>query len=345
MSKSAKLTDSFESTASSLANDTLFNRLKSCLIVQMKYKDAFRALRDALGGNQALSSFPSVSSFQVNSDNTSNLKDSLNTSLNKKSINSNLSQKANGEIRSHGILMSEEDIIFGHIDTFCNRIKCIIDQITSLAQFQLLLKASAGLSRPKKEDLEIKGFQETGLAVDFDDNAGDEDIKEEDDDEGIDLDADTSKNNSTKALNKSSNLGGPISEDEHDNSSNLVENSTENLSSDRPISPNKDLIKSVQKLNSIEENIDKDSKAFLEKTQFVSKEDIKLMSNLYFLNFYLKLLKYFIFNIIKGKYYGKSDQGPTISAIIEGYIKNMRKYVTSVNASQVLDVETKNSYL
>ena len=128
MSKSAKLTDSIESTASSLANDTLFNRLKSCLIVQMKYKEAFRTLRDALGGNQTLSSFPSVSSFQVNSDNTSNnLKDSINTSSNKKSTSS--SQKPNGEIRSHGILMSEEDIIFGHIDTFCNRIRCIIDQI------------------------------------------------------------------------------------------------------------------------------------------------------------------------------------------------------------------------
>lgn len=289
MSKSAKLTDSIESTASSLANDTLFNRLKSCLIVQMKYKEAFRTLRDALGGNQTLSSFPSVSSFQVNSDNTSNnLKDSINTSSNKKSTSS--SQKPNGEIRSHGILMSEEDIIFGHIDTFCNRIRCIIDQITSLAQFQLLLKASVGLSRPKKEDLEIKGFQETGFDVNFDDE-DEEDIREEDD-EGIDLESDNNKNDLTKVLKKSksnlqeskNNIGGPISEDEHENSSNILEKSNENLT-DRPLSPNKDLIKSVQKLNNIEQNIEKDSKAFLEKTQFVSKEDIKLMSNLLIINY------------------------------------------------------------
>lgn len=51
------------------------------------------------------------------------------------------------------------------------------------------------------------------------------------------------------------------------------------------------------------------------------------------------------FVLFKGKYYGKSDQGPTISTIIEGYIKNMRKYVMSVTASQVLDSETKNAYM
>lgn len=49
--------------------------------------------------------------------------------------------------------MSEENIIFGHLDTFCNRIKCVCDQIISLAQFQALYRVSFSLSRPKREDL------------------------------------------------------------------------------------------------------------------------------------------------------------------------------------------------
>lgn len=49
--------------------------------------------------------------------------------------------------------MSEENIIFGHLDTFCNRIKCVCDQIISLLQFQALYRESLSLSRPKREDI------------------------------------------------------------------------------------------------------------------------------------------------------------------------------------------------
>lgn len=52
-----------------------------------------------------------------------------------------------------GILMSEENVIFGHLDTFCVRIKCVCDQIVSLVQFQALYRASLSLSRPKREDI------------------------------------------------------------------------------------------------------------------------------------------------------------------------------------------------
>ena len=49
-------------------NDSYFGRLKICLLLQSKYKEAFRNLRDALGGNQALSGFPSISSSLPNSE-------------------------------------------------------------------------------------------------------------------------------------------------------------------------------------------------------------------------------------------------------------------------------------
>jgi len=61
--------------------------------------------------------------------------------------------------KHQGILMSEEDVIFGHMDQFCNRIRCVLEEIISLAQFQLLFKASPALARPKREDLRYKDFQ------------------------------------------------------------------------------------------------------------------------------------------------------------------------------------------
>jgi hypothetical protein len=129
--------------------DSFLNRLKICLMVQVKYKEAFRNLRDALGGTQALSSFPSISSVQ----NVEQQQSSTNIARKFANRRNTLLSADN---RSHGILMSEEDVIFEHIDVFSKRVNCLIEQIASLSQFQELLKNSAGLAKPKKEDFGLR---------------------------------------------------------------------------------------------------------------------------------------------------------------------------------------------
>lgn len=83
-----------------------------------------------------------------------------------------------------GILMSEENVIFAHLDTFCNRVKCVCDQITSLAQFQSLYRASSSLSRPKREELSSvrmnrKDLESAASSINDDDEAARDDDDEE----------------------------------------------------------------------------------------------------------------------------------------------------------------------
>jgi len=111
--------------------------------VQTKYKEAFRNLRDALGGNQALSSFPSVSSMQA-SDNSIAIKDANRKTHSTRRFNTD---------KGHGILMSDEDVIFNHLDMFCDRVKAVLGEMQTLAQLQALCKTTMGLSKPKKDDL------------------------------------------------------------------------------------------------------------------------------------------------------------------------------------------------
>lgn len=86
--------------------DSLFNRLRSCLLTQTKYKEAFRNLREALGGSQVLSSFPSMNSFHNNSDLNASQKDTNA----KKSLSRHATKIFMVDNRAHGILMSDEDI-------------------------------------------------------------------------------------------------------------------------------------------------------------------------------------------------------------------------------------------
>ena len=48
------------------------------------------------------------------------------------------------------------------------------------------------------------------------------------------------------------------------------------------------------------------------------------------------------FEFFEEKYYNKSE-GPTIQSVINMYILQITKVIKSVNASQILDVETKDS--
>jgi hypothetical protein len=182
-------------------NETFIGRLRICLFIQAKYKEIFRQLRDSLGGIQALSRYPSMSSVPTSDSLLS--KDVQNTiAINSKktvsianvphSHQSHTNKRNDMDMNKHqGILMSEEEIIFGHMDTFCERIRCVLEEIISLAQFQLLFKASPALARPKREDLRYKDFQ---AARQYRRNSQkslgngeihneDEDVDEEDDDE------------------------------------------------------------------------------------------------------------------------------------------------------------------
>ena len=318
-----------ENELNQLQPDNFLNRLRSCLIVQAKYKEAFRNLRDALGGSQALSSFPSVSSVQASEHSLSQ------TDLKKKhSISLRRIGAESSSSKSHGILMSEEEIIFAHMDTFCNRVKCVIDQIVSLAQFQLLFKTSSGLTRPKKEDLGIEDLEEEAeIQEDEADEEEDEteinseinrlkldDIETYAGNKAI-LDILVEENEENSILNQSLTPHKSIlkkNDTKADKTSNEFEEGANSDFEEHDL--NKKLIKSAEALFKMEQKTEAESKAILKKAQTLSKDDIKLMK----------------------KYYNKNE-GPTVQSVISSYISQITRIIKSVNASQLMDVETKEA--
>ena len=48
---------------------------------------------------------------------------------------------------------NDEESIFGHLDSFCSRIRQVIDAVYTLVQYGKLAKNAEGLPRPRKEDL------------------------------------------------------------------------------------------------------------------------------------------------------------------------------------------------
>lgn len=249
-------------------------------------------MRDSLGGNQALSGYPSVSSVQTAEQNPSSLRE--HSVISKKTSSNRKIGIESG--RGAGILMSEEDIIFGHLDMFCQRIRYLIDQMISLSQFQLLYKSSSNLSRPKREDLRLT--DERGVQYD---SESDEDFIEEfevkDKSEVILKDLDLADYSSKPSLAvlleeneeaklKKSSFKKTNEKIEFKSEANL---STSDLGSDeylqddtriesRSESPIKSFLKAAEKLFNTEKNIEADSKRILKKAQTLSKEDIKLMS-------------------------------------------------------------------
>lgn len=254
----------------------LFSRLKTCLLVQSKYKEYFKNLRDGLGGNQALSSFPSASS--VYNSEQSSLREKKSTILPVRRSN------------NAGILMSEEDTIFNHLDTFCSRIKAIMDEIVTLAQFRQLQKASTGLARPKRED-----FGQT-----LDEDAEDYDSKSENgdssDDEVEDISFDDmgkiSKKNSTNQDDDDNDQMDPLYEESEKDIDtkplveDVFEKSISHKTDSNPIDEVENKIKigeTAQKLFATEKNVDTDIKKIMKKAQTLSKEDVKIMSNYKFI--------------------------------------------------------------
>lgn len=194
--------------------------------------------------------------------------------------------------RTAGILMSEEDVIFSHLDIFCQRIRYLIDQMISLSQFQHLFKSSSNLSRPKKEDL--KRTDERGIQYD---SESDEDFFEEfevkEKSEVILKDLDLEENSSKPSLavlpeenEEKKNFRNPLKKNDKkidiksdDNSSTSDLGLDEYLQEDtRSQSPTKSLLNNAEKLFNTEKNVEAESKKILKKAQTLSKDDIKLMS-------------------------------------------------------------------
>lgn len=87
--------------------DTFFGRLKACLLLQTKYKEVFRNLRDALGGSHALASFPSMSSSSE-----------LNTSLKEAQVSTRkpVTHRRNESMKPNGDTYSEATILLQYSD-------------------------------------------------------------------------------------------------------------------------------------------------------------------------------------------------------------------------------------
>lgn len=330
--------------------DTFYQRLKNCLMVQIKYKEAFRNLRDALGGSQALQSFP-----QINASVSSMQTTDASSALRKR--RSTVFASATPSLQNdkpHGILMSEEQVIFENIDKFCDRINVVIDQIKSLKQFHDLLKASKDLKRPKKEEVGVDDEEETSMAKNQlhsqhgNGKQKQPEVLEEEEEVVVDQSRETTTNelfSASKAIletlveeNEESSPP-PVdlkknyfiqrTETSSDSLKKVKEEETEgnvtmqsvyemhNQKLDRQVgNSNRKLLESAEKLFGTEKRTEADTKYLLKKAQHISSDDVKLMK----------------------KYYGKSE-GPAISSIIESYLIHMKKLVKSVNAAQVLDVD------
>jgi hypothetical protein len=346
------------------AVETFYSRLKTCLYVQQKYKDAFRNLRDSLGGSLSLSSFPSVSSLITPDQQSSN--------------NSQRDSRKRRVDGYHGILMSEEEVIFNHLDEFCKRLKLIIDEIQTLAQFDYLYKTSTGLSRPKKDDLGYDLYEDEELELNVADvrDTNDQDLIEEHitREMGVVIEKLTPESTeNSMAPPQQRKMDTLVEESEEFSSSSVQVIAHEQL---RTKEANDEEVKALrrkqksaeirkrqeaelkqqlqrtekfqnpeaERLFKEEQRIEADTKIIIDKAQSLSKEDIKLMS-LSHSTRRLSLKIFATFSFFPGKYYNKTNDGPTIMNVIEGFLDEMRNNVKSVSAKQMIDVETKSSFM
>jgi hypothetical protein len=233
--------------------DTFINRLKSCLVVHAKYKEAFRALRDSLGGNQALNGFQvgSSSGFDEMRANPNAIKDNslLNKSLPKQQLMTLNARRNSGDVSNAsrgagaaGILMSDETAIFSHIDSFCARVRNVLEQIVGLAQFQSLYKQASLLPRPKRDDYAygtiINGrfvASKNAAANDADDSDEDEDGEKEED--GDDDDEDEGRGADIASENKESEVVGTNASSSRFGKSRLTESKGTTAGSEKSSQP------------------------------------------------------------------------------------------------------------
>lgn len=334
--KTGKQVDIVESIMAN--SESFYQRLKTCLLVQTKYKEAFRNLRDNLGGVQALSSFPSISSVQENQS-SSRLNKTSSIQGNRRSF-----VGSSNENKSHGILMSEEDVIFENVDTFCNRINSIIEQIRSLSQFKNLFKVSSSLKRPKKEELMGDSIEDEEPISNSYKNKEKQTLDSLTNEEEpitrenslfsaskaiLDTLVEESETTTTPDKKDSYFLTQRKESKELQTSSDSKEIAakisskyeTHNKKLDESVAnSNRLLLESADKLFSTERKTENETKHLIKRTQTLSSDDVKLMK----------------------KYYGKSE-GPSISSIIESYLIHMKKIVKGLTSAQIMDYEPKEA--
>ncbi|CAK8694917.1 unnamed protein product [Clavelina lepadiformis] len=130
---------------------TLIGRLRACLAMQSFYKDIVKNLKDTLGSQTA----PAHSLNQsVNS---------LDAPMSRSKIPKRTKFAATASVVSgsdkeygtfsYGIALHDDETILGNLDSICGRIKQFLDVIGSLRQFTKLAKDTAGLPRPRSEDI------------------------------------------------------------------------------------------------------------------------------------------------------------------------------------------------
>ncbi len=56
----------------------------------------------------------------------------------------------------HGVPFTDEESIFGHLDSFCGRIRQVIEAVYTLVQYSKLATSTEGLPRPRVEDLMVE---------------------------------------------------------------------------------------------------------------------------------------------------------------------------------------------
>ncbi|KAL5009692.1 hypothetical protein ScPMuIL_011997 [Solemya velum] len=140
-----------------IQDDTLYGRLKACLTLQVFYRETLRSLRDSLGQSQNLSHYSSLSSVVAIAGGLSSRSKQGNVQSRLSSQNSVSPKKGMSTLLSdnvgHGVSIADEDAILSHMDTFCERIRQLMDVINTLALYNKMVQTAAGIPRPRKEDL------------------------------------------------------------------------------------------------------------------------------------------------------------------------------------------------
>ncbi|XP_071801693.1 uncharacterized protein [Asterias amurensis] len=134
-------------------DETLIGRLKACLHLNSVYRDTIRTLRDSLGGAHTLMQFPSISSLGAP---TSRVRAHSRGTLTLMGKASKTPSVVGDSEHGHGVPFTDEESIFGHMDSFCARIRQVIDAVYTLVQYSKLGLSTEGLPRPRREDLLVE---------------------------------------------------------------------------------------------------------------------------------------------------------------------------------------------
>ena len=147
-----------EAAAAGEESDTLSSRLRACLELHTTFRDTVRSLRDVLGPHVGMSRTTSVSSVNAAMGAAAALKKA--TSKEGKPGTKSPTKRAPGggsdgstDTRGNGVAVSDEDTMMAHMDTFCMRIRQVVDVVQTMSQFKRMTTALAGLPRPRQEDL------------------------------------------------------------------------------------------------------------------------------------------------------------------------------------------------